>query len=113
MRIQVNTDDHVKGDERLTHHVIGLVEAALDRFGDRLTRVEVHLSEQKSHHSRGEDEHCMLEARLAGRQPVAVTHRAETMSQAIDGAIERMQRLLDDTVTQLGGGRGGTPADPQ
>ena len=107
MRIQVNTDDHVKGDERLTHHVIGLVEEALDRFGDRITRVEVHLSEQKSHHSPGENEHCMLEARLAGHQPIAVTHRGETMEQAIDGAVERLQRLLDDTIAQLDGRREG------
>jgi ribosome-associated translation inhibitor RaiA len=106
VQIQVNMDVHVKGNERLTHHASGLVEAALNRFGDRLTRVEVHLSEQKSHHSPGEDERCLLEARLAGHQPIAVRHRAGTMEQAIDGAVERLKRLLDDTIAQLDGHRG-------
>ena len=48
----------------------------------------------------------MLEARLASHPPIAVTHRGETMEQALDGAVERLQRLLDDTIAQLDGRRG-------
>lgn len=109
MRVQVNTDDHVQGGEGLTRHVVAVVEAALGRFGVRITRVEVHLSEQHSHKSHDEDKHCMMEARLAGVQPIAVTHRAATLEQAIDGAAERLQRILDDTLEQLDQHRGGAP----
>jgi ribosome-associated translation inhibitor RaiA len=112
MQVQVNTDDHVEGGERLTGHVVSLVEAGLGRFGARLTRVEVHLSEQHSHKSHGEDMHCMIEARLAGVQPIAVNHRGATMEQAIDGAVERLQRLLDETIEQRGEHRGGDPPGP-
>ena len=51
----------------------------------------------------------MIEARLAGLHPIAVTHRGATMEQAIDGAVERVQRLLDDTLERLGEHRGGPP----
>jgi hypothetical protein len=107
MQVQVNTDDHIKGGEGLTRQVVAAVEAAMGRFGDRIHRVEVHLSEQHSHKAHGEDKHCMMEARLSGLQPIAVTHRAATLDQAIEGAAERLQRLLDDTVEQGGEHRGG------
>jgi ribosome-associated translation inhibitor RaiA len=109
MRVQVNTDDHIEGSEGLTSYVVALVEAALGRFGARVTRVEVHLSEQRSHKSHGEDKHCMMEARLADLQPIAVSHRGATLEQAIDSAVERLQRLLDDTVEQRREHRGGAP----
>jgi hypothetical protein len=109
MRVQVNTDKRIEGGEGLTSHVVGLVEAALGRFGARLTRVEVHLSEQRSHKSHDEGKHCMMEARLAGLQPIAVTHRGETLEQAMDGAVERLQRILDDTVEQGREHRGNAP----
>jgi len=37
----------------------------------------------------------MLEARLEGRKPVAVTHRAATTGQAVSGAAGKLARMLD------------------
>ena len=111
MLVQVNTDNRVKDDEQLTRTVVARVEAALDRFGDRLTRVEVLLCGQKNSCSPSGDERCLVEARLAGLQPIAVRHRGTTMDQAIDGAVERLQRLLADTVSQLDGHRGAMPTN--
>ncbi len=37
----------------------------------------------------------MLEARLEGRQPVAVTDNATTLEQAVHGAAQKLVRLLD------------------
>ena len=45
MQIQVNTDSNIEGREKLTAHVRSVVESALNRFSDRITRVEVHLSD--------------------------------------------------------------------
>jgi len=44
---------------------------------------------------------CLLEARLAGRQPVAVTDAAATVEQAVDGAVRKMRRSLDSTLGRL------------
>ena len=73
MQIQVNTDDNVKGNDELTRHVEAEIGAALSRFSDQLTRVEAHLSDENAGKSGGADKRCMLEARPAGKQPVAVT----------------------------------------
>jgi len=46
---------------------------------------------------------CLLEVRLAGRQPLAVSHQAGTLEQAVSGAIDRMKRSLESTLGRLAG----------
>ena len=100
MQIQVNTDKNLLGGERLTDYVKLAVKAKLGRFGSQITRIEAHLSDENGHKSHGEDKKCVLEARPSGRQPVAVTHIAATVDQAISGATEKLERMLDHTFSQ-------------
>jgi hypothetical protein len=44
---------------------------------------------------------CMLEARLTGRQPVAVEHHAPTQDAAIRGATQRLVNALDHSLGKL------------
>jgi hypothetical protein len=37
----------------------------------------------------------MMEVRIEGRPPTAVTHQAATVDQAVDGAAERAQRAVE------------------
>jgi ribosome-associated translation inhibitor RaiA len=101
MLIQVNTDRHVAGHEALATQVRGAVESALSRMSDHITRVEVHLSDENAQKSGQNDKRCMMEARLEGRQPIAVTHEAATLEQAIDGAAERLAHLVENTLGRL------------
>lgn len=101
MQVQVNTDKNIEGGERLTQYVKTAVDAKLHRFGAQITRVEAHLSDENSHKSHGDDKKCVLEARPAGRPPVAVTHLAPTLDQAISGAVDKLERVLDSTFGQL------------
>ncbi len=101
MKIQLNTDGNISGTEKLAQHVTGVVEYALSRFSDRITRIEVHLSDENGPKSGPDAKRCMMEARLRGRQPTAVTHEAETLDRAIDGAADKLQRLLGHTVERL------------
>ena len=101
MQIQVNTNDSVTGGEGLTHHVENVVENTLGRFGERITRVEVHLNDVNKQKEGDNDNRCMMEARLTGLDPISVTHHADTMDQAIDGAAKKLQRSLDSTLGKL------------
>lgn len=103
MQIQVNTDSSIEGREKLTAHVRSVVESALTRFSDRITRVEVHLSDQNGDKSGQDDKRCTMEARLKGRQPTAVTHDAATLDQAVDGAADRIQRSIESALGRLQG----------
>lgn len=101
MQIQVNTDANVEGREQLARNVRGLVESALDRFRDRITRVEVHISDQNGDKSGRTDKRCMLEARLEGRPPTAVTHEAASVQQAVEGAADTLARVVERTLGRL------------
>lgn len=48
MQVQVSTDNHINGGEELTRQVEAVVEGALGRFSDGITRVEVQLSDESS-----------------------------------------------------------------
>ena len=102
MQIQINSDHNVEGNAALVSQVSDVVESALSRVSDHITRVEVHLSDENGDKQGENDKRCMMEARLAGRQPIAVTHQAETLDQAVDGAEDKLTRLIEST---LGRGR--------
>ncbi len=102
MKIQINSDRNIEGHEALAAHVSGIVESALSQVSDHITRVEVHLSDENSDKKHGNDDmRCMMEARLEGHQPVAVTHHAQTLHQAVDGAADKLCRLIDSTLGRL------------
>lgn len=101
MQIQINTDHNIEGHEVLATQVSGVVESALSRLSDHITRVEVHLSDENSHKSGQYDKRCMMEARLEGRQPIAVTHQAATLDQAVDGAAGKLTRMIESTLERL------------
>lgn len=98
MKIQVNTDANIPGHAARVEGVSRTVEHALARFAESITRVEVHLSDENSGKSGKNDQRCVLEARLQGRAPVAVTDHADSQGQAIHGATDKMVRLLDHTL---------------
>jgi ribosome-associated translation inhibitor RaiA len=102
MQIQINTDRNIDGREALTDHLRGVVESALSRFSEHITRLEVHLSDENSDKKDGNDAmRCMLEARIEGRQPIAVTHQAASLDQAVDGAAGKLTRLIESDLGRL------------
>jgi hypothetical protein len=103
MQIQVNTDHNIEGREALVARVEAAVASSLDHFSMHITRIEIHLSDENGDKSGQNDKRCMMEARLEGRQPIAVTSHAATLEQAVAGATHKLKRLLDDTLEQLRG----------
>lgn len=102
MQVELRTDHTIEGSEALIDQVRGVVEDALSEFSDRITSVDVHLSNQNSVQEDGNDSlRCMIEARLEARQPIAVSHQAATLDQAIDGAAEKMTHLIEHTLGRL------------
>lgn len=101
MHVQVNTDNNVEGHAALTEEVEAAVAATMSRFDDRITRVEVHLSDTNSHKSGGADKRCVMEARPAGRGPVTVSHNAAELSRAITGAASKLQRAVERDLARI------------
>ena len=102
MQIELSTDGNIDGSDALATQIDEVVKNALSRFSDQITRVEVHLSDQNSDKKEGDDDmRCMMEARLEGHQPIAVTDEAESIGPAIDGVAKKVKRSLDHTLGRL------------
>ncbi len=101
MQIQFNTDKNVTGNEELIASSTSLISEELGRFSQQITRVEVHLSDEDGKKDGNNDIRCMLEARLAGMKPIAVTDHANTHEQAISGAIDKLKASLEKITGRL------------
>jgi ribosome-associated translation inhibitor RaiA len=95
MLIEVRTDGNIRGSEQFSDHVKTVLQTALDRFGDQIRRVDVHLSDAISNKIGHDDKCCMIEARRDGREPIVVTHQGTTMDQAIHGAVDSLKKSVE------------------
>lgn len=112
MQVILNTDHHFKGSDDLAARVEADVAAALDRFADRVTRVEVHLNDENSSKAGPADKRCMMEARVRGHAAVAVTAKAEDVDLAIAEASDKLARALDSALGRLDDRRAATEPAP-
>jgi ribosome-associated translation inhibitor RaiA len=94
VQIQINTDNNLDGDQEMKAEVHETVSHRLERFAERLTRVEVHLSDVNAHKG-GLDIRCVIEARPSGMQPVIAEELAEDVPKATRGAADKLVRALD------------------
>jgi ribosome-associated translation inhibitor RaiA len=101
MQIQVHADSSVKAGQHLAGAAEAAVEGAVRRWTRRITRVEVHLSDVNRHKGGADDKRCVMEARVGGLEPIAVTHTAATLVDAIDGAAAKLEKSLQSTLGRL------------
>jgi ribosome-associated translation inhibitor RaiA len=101
MKIQFNTDSSIQGSEKLKTYFTDVISEQLRRFSDHITRVEVHLSDVNGEKESPNDKRCLLEARIEGRKPIAVTSMANTHEKAISGATDKITKSLDKIFGRL------------
>ena len=103
MQINVFSDKHIDSDKRTQDWVTATVEVTLERHLEDLTRVEVHLSDENGGKSGPKDKRCKMEARPKGHQPIVVTQDANTLTQAVEGASEKLEHALEHLFGKLRG----------
>lgn len=101
MTIQFNTDKNISSSEELRKPLLALISEELNRFSPQITRLEVHISDEDGPKNGLNDKRCMLEARLEGKQPFAVTYYADNHEQAVSGAIEKLKSSLESILGHL------------
>lgn len=101
MQIQFNTDHNISNGGKLSEPLTQLIREELDQFGEHITRIEVHLSDVDGDKNGQDDKRCMLEARLKGLQPIAVTNFANTHHEAVEGSIDKMKTSLNTLIGRL------------
>lgn len=101
MQILLHADPHTDGSAAMAEHLELVVKEALARFGQRVTRVEAHLSDAAGPNKSSADGiHCTLEARLVGEEAVVVKEHAGNAHQAIAGAVRKLKRAVDTAIAK-------------
>lgn len=98
MQIQINSDHHTSASPELARRLQGLVQDTLDRYSDRITRVEAHLNDLNdlnSLKSGSNNKRCHREARVSGLGPISASHEADSLDFAINGAMEKLERAIE------------------
>lgn len=95
MTIQFNADKNLTLHDDFRNKLSSHLSEKLSRFSEHITRLEVHLSDENGHKNGQNDKKCLLEARVEGRPPVAVTASAENYEMAVDAAIDKIKSSLD------------------
>lgn len=113
MQILINSDHHIHGGESATERVESIVHAAVDRFANRITRIEVHLSDTNGPKHGSNEKRTVIEARIGGLRPIAVAHEAPTLLEAIEGAAQRLKRALEHTLGRLDETAGPSPREDE
>lgn len=110
MQININADHTIERHQGLDEHVQEVVRSALGRFGEHITSVEVHVSNELAQKLGDGENRCMMEARITGYKPVAVSDHDATLHQAVNGAAEKLKRAIDSALGRLNDRKHVTPA---
>jgi oligoendopeptidase F len=95
MKIQFNTDKTVNGEERKQDFFTSQISDELKRFESEISRIEVHVSDENGKKDGLNDIRCMMEARIEGKQPIAVVSQEDTIEFAVSEAIDKMKASLE------------------
>lgn len=101
MQVQINTDKNVNISEEQINESSSYISNELSRFSQQITRIEVHLSDEDGGKDGHNDKRCMVEARLSGLKPMAVTDQANSFQDAIKGAISKLVSAIDSLKGRL------------
>ncbi len=101
MEVIFNTDKNIEGKERIEKYFTNYLKEDLNRFSDRVTRLEVHLSDENGDKFGENDKKCLIEARPEGLKPIAVTAKDSDIDKAVKGASQKMKSSLTKLIGKL------------
>jgi hypothetical protein len=101
MIILINTDKNLQENEAEREALKLLIRQEMKSFIPHISRIEVHLTDENGAKSGFDDKRCLMEVRIEGRLPLAVTEHAETEDLAVAGALEKLKELFVDSMRKL------------
>lgn len=104
MKIQYNTDKTVNGNQKHQDYFSTQIAEQLARFQSDISRIEVHISDENGKKEGSNNIRCLLEARIEGKQPFAVSCMADTIDLAVNGANDKLKASSETTIGRQNNG---------
>ena len=109
MQLLVETDKNIALTDDLRARLERKLQSAAGQHQDQITRIQVFLTDVNNEKGGINDKRCVIEARPAGLEPIAVNHHASTVELAIDGAVARLGSLLESRFGRRASNRAAIP----
>ena len=93
MEIEINHAEGIERSPALEAHVRDRLRRLEPRYADRVTRIRVFLKDVNARKG-GVDKVCTMEARPAGREPVAVEAQDADLYRAVRAAEGKLEKAL-------------------
>ncbi|MEO5645841.1 MAG: HPF/RaiA family ribosome-associated protein [Bacteroidia bacterium] len=101
MIIQINTDNNINLKENEFESFQQQVNDSLGHYTEHISRIEIHLSDENGNKDGNKDKRCMLEARIEGKQPIAVVSYQNTIEESLNDAIDKICASLKTLLGQM------------
>jgi hypothetical protein len=105
--INIHIDDIDSGAGQ-TERLEEQIRQRMARFEDRITDVEVYVSDVNGPKGGGSDLKSTMEVRLNGVQPIAVVDNGPSVDRAVINAAKKAVRALDHQLGKLNDARRGS-----
>jgi hypothetical protein len=110
MQVKISTDNHIHVPDNQREGIAQSLGATFDRFAHQITRLEVHLSDVNGPKGGSNDIRCLVEVRVAHREPVVASHQAASIDEAVDGAADRAFRVVETALARIHEAKGVQPS---
>ncbi|RYE23488.1 MAG: hypothetical protein EOP51_10385, partial [Sphingobacteriales bacterium] len=80
--------------KKLNDNLSSTITSELERYSEHISRVEIFLADENGAKAGVNDKRCTLEARVNGREPIAVTAHGDTVDMAFNNAIDKLHSSL-------------------
>ena len=98
MQFQFNSDSSVMGTDNVAERIEAQLRHRIARYEERLTRIEVHVSDENAHKHGHDDKTCTIEARPRGGKPIGLHGKADKVDDAARKAantlVQRLERVF-------------------
>ena len=101
MEIRVHTDNHITGSENFFEKYSEELNKKLHRFTEYLSGADIYFVDENKAKASINDKKCTIEIKIKNKPPEAVSHNADTINLAFNGAIDKMNHLLDSRIGKL------------
>ena len=95
MFIEFHSDNNVKTSEETVAPFRDQINNSFKTYSHQVSSVQVHFSDENGNKGGQDDKRCMMEVRLDGKDPIAVTARLSNITQALKFASDKMKASLD------------------
>lgn len=107
MFINIHVDNQIESDAERNARLEEQIRQRMARFEDRITDVEVFVSDVNGAKGGNGDLRSCMEIRVNGIQPVAVVEHGGDVDRAVIGAAKKAVRALDHQLGRLNDHRRG------